>query len=76
VLVLRFMFGERRYQKCNNGAYAFNTASIALHEKLGFVQEGRRRRTALFGGEYHDEILFGLTVEEFTERHPLIEVGE
>jgi RimJ/RimL family protein N-acetyltransferase len=55
-------------------ASVFNTASIALHSKLGFTREGRRRRTALFGGEYHDEILFGLTVEELTERHPLIEV--
>lgn len=75
VLLLRYMFWERRYQKCNVGVYAYNTASLGLHAKLGFVEEGRRRRAEFLAGRYHDEVLLGLTVEEFTAVHPLPEVG-
>lgn len=64
-LVLRYYFRERRYQKCNSGAFAFNDASIQLHESLGFQHEGRIRRATYTDGEFHDLILFGLTQEEF-----------
>jgi RimJ/RimL family protein N-acetyltransferase len=42
-----------------------NEASIRLHRALGFLEEGRRRRNLFFDGQYHDDILFGLTREEF-----------
>ena len=48
--------------------YDFNEASIKLHEKLGFVHEGRRRRMGFTDGRYYDWILLGMTVEEFWER--------
>ena len=68
-ILLRFMFTERRYQKANATVYAFNQRSKRLHEKLGFVLEGRLRRVHYAGGEYHDVFLFGMTREEFTERY-------
>lgn len=64
-ILFRYAFWERRYQKCNSACIHTNEASIALHEKLGFVHEGRRRRQVFFNGRYHDDILFGLTREEF-----------
>jgi RimJ/RimL family protein N-acetyltransferase len=70
LLVLRYYFLERRYQKCNVGVFDFNDASIRLHERLGFELEGRRRRHTYTGGAYHDLLLFGMTIEEFRERHP------
>ena len=70
LLVLRTMFHERRYQKCNIGVYAFNTRALALYHRLGFQEEGRLRRNYFTNGEYHDEILLGLTREEFDVRHP------
>ncbi len=45
--------------------YAFNEPSIKLHEKLGFTLEGRVRRAHFSGGSYHDELLYGMTAEEF-----------
>jgi RimJ/RimL family protein N-acetyltransferase len=65
-LVLRYYFCERRYQKANVSVYAFNEASIALHRRLGFQEEGRLRRTIFSNGRYWDELLFGITVEELT----------
>ena len=64
-ILLRYAFWERRYQKCNSACVHTNEASIRLHRKLGFVEEGRRRRHVFFDGEFHDDILFGLTREEF-----------
>ncbi|MFO7711988.1 MAG: GNAT family protein [Dehalococcoidia bacterium] len=64
-ILLKYGFRERRYQKCNSACAHTNDASIALHKKVGFVEEGRRRRQFFFGGEYHDEVLFGITREEF-----------
>lgn len=64
-ILLKYGFWERRYQKCNSACAHTNDASIALHKKVGFVEEGRRRRQFFFGGEYHDEVLFGITREEF-----------
>lgn len=64
-LVLRHYFGELRYQKANVWVYAFNDASIALHERLGFRLEGRMRRSVFTAGAFHDVLLFGLTDDEF-----------
>lgn len=69
-LVLRYYFLERRYQKCDVGVFSFNESSAKLHERLGFQLEGRRRRATYTGGAFHDEILFGMTIEEFSERYP------
>ena len=64
-VMLRFAFHEQRFQKCNSACVDGNQASIALHKKLGFVEEGRRRRQFFLNGRYVDDILFGLTREEF-----------
>lgn len=70
LLVLRFMFDERRFQKCEARVYDYNSASISLHRKLGFVEEGRLRRHLFQAGEYHDELVFGMTAEEFCQLYP------
>ncbi|WP_168121492.1 GNAT family protein [Paenibacillus sp. HB172176] len=67
--VLRFYFDELNYQKVTPHVYSFNPASIKLHEKMGFVQEGRLRSMIYSGGEYFDEIYYGMTKSEFKERY-------
>ncbi len=36
-----------------------------FHEKLGFQRDGRLRRMIFTDGQFHDEILLGLTDTEF-----------
>ncbi len=67
-ILLRYGFRERRFQKCNSACVDTNAASIALHKKLGFTEEGRVRRRWFYNGRYHDDVLFGMTVEEFEGR--------
>ena len=69
ILLLNFFFFERRYQKVTVTVYSFNESSIKLHEKLGFQQEGRLRRMIYTDGQYHDELIFGMTIEEFKALH-------
>ena len=69
LLVLRYYFEELRYQKVTTTLYSFNDATIALHERLGFQQEGRIRRSIFTRGAYYDELLVGMTVEEFSAQH-------
>ncbi len=68
-LLLRFYFAELGYQKVETGVYEFNEPSLRFHEAFGFEVEGRRRRAVFTQGEYHDVVLFGMTVEEFESRH-------
>ena len=66
-LVLRYFFRDLRYQKVTVRVYSFNEASIRLHEALGFQLEGRIRRTVFTAGQHHDELVYGLTAEEFDD---------
>ncbi|HEX6817039.1 MAG TPA: GNAT family N-acetyltransferase [Ktedonobacterales bacterium] len=68
-LLLDYFFRELRYQKATVRIYSFNEPSLALHMRLGFVQEGRLRRMIFTGGQFHDEILLGMTAEEFDAKN-------
>ncbi|WP_112267011.1 GNAT family N-acetyltransferase [Lentzea terrae] len=69
-LLLNYMFGERRFHKCEASVWAFNEPSLAFHRKLGFTEEGRLRDHEFFAGRHHDVVLFGMTAPEFAARHP------
>lgn len=68
-LLLRYYFQERRYQKVTVSVYSFNEASMRLHERLGFQLEGQLRRMVYTDGNYHDLLMYGMTVEEFRAKH-------
>lgn len=69
-ILLRYGFLELRCQKANSETIDTNNVSVHLHEVLGFKVEGRRRRNVYTGGTYHDEVLFGMTREEFDDVEP------
>ncbi len=68
ILVLRYYFRELGYQKVTVHVYDFNEPSIRLHERLGFQREGQVRHMIYTGGTYHDDLLYGMTAEEFAAR--------
>lgn len=69
ILVGRYYFEELRYQKLNIHVYGFNASSIQLHERLGFTLEGRIRRMIYTNGQFWDELVYGMTAEEFHARY-------
>jgi RimJ/RimL family protein N-acetyltransferase len=64
-LILKYGYYELRNHKCSSECLAMNEASIKLHQKLGFREEGRRREAVYMDGAYHDIVLFGMLVDEF-----------
>jgi RimJ/RimL family protein N-acetyltransferase len=66
-ILLRYAFYELRYQKCNSECIHINEAGIKIHKKFGFIDEGRERRSVYTNAQYYDQVLLGLTREEFDE---------
>jgi RimJ/RimL family protein N-acetyltransferase len=73
LLLLRFMFAERRYHKCEARIFAHNEASLELHRRLGFTEEGRLRDHVFFAGRHHDLVIMGMLAHEFALLHPVNE---
>ena len=69
-VLLRYFFEELGYQKCNAVVFAFNQPSQRMHESLGFQREGLLRRNVYTNGAHHDVAWYGITREEFREKHP------
>lgn len=69
-MALDLAFGEIGLQKINAGVLDHNGASLALHQRLGFAPEGRRRRHALHNGTWRDLVLWGMTREEWLAAKP------
>ena len=64
-IILRYAFDERRLHKYYGSVIEGNTASATMLKKLGCVQEGIRREQIYMDGQFWNEILFGLTADEF-----------
>lgn len=64
-IVLRYCFFELRLQKYNSGCIETNEAMVRHFARIGAVQEGRRRRAVFTNGRFYDELLYGLTNDEF-----------
>ncbi len=64
-IVLRYCFHELRLQKYNSSTIETNEGTIRHFARIGAQPEGRRRRNVFTGGRYYDDLLYGLTREEF-----------
>ena len=70
-ILLRHFFNERRYHKVIAHVFGHNDSSIQLHERFGMQLEGRLREMIYTKGRYYDELIFGMTAEEFLDRYPM-----
>jgi RimJ/RimL family protein N-acetyltransferase len=64
-IILRYAFHEMRLQKYNIRCLETNAAVIRHATLLGCREEGRIRRNVFTAGRFYDELLFGLTREEW-----------
>jgi RimJ/RimL family protein N-acetyltransferase len=68
-LLLDYAFTVLGYHKINLDLFEYNARALAMYEKLGFVLEGRRRENHWSRGRFWDDILMGVTAEEWWSRH-------
>ncbi|MCY4180476.1 MAG: GNAT family protein [Litoreibacter sp.] len=59
-LVAKHAFGPMGLHRISLRVLDFNARAIAAYRKVGFVEEGRERESALIDGAWHDDILMGL----------------
>lgn len=64
-ILLKYAFMERRLNKYCGSILEENIGSIEMHKKLGCEQEGVCRQNIYTDGRYCDEILYGLTREDY-----------
>ena len=67
VAALRHAFSTLKLHKVCGEALDFNGASIKLHLKLGFKQEGLLREHYIQNDRYHDVIRFGILEHEWLQ---------
>ena len=70
-LLLDYTFAVLGYHKINLDLFEYNARAQAMYEKLGFVVEGRRRENHWTRGRFWDDILMGITAEEWWAKHGL-----
>jgi RimJ/RimL family protein N-acetyltransferase len=68
--LLAFMFEQRGYRECEVSVHGRNFASLALHARLGFHEEGRPRDTELLRGQIRYPVLMAITAVHFAAHHP------
>lgn len=64
-LLLDYAFLERGFHRLGAHVLAENKASIALHKKCGFSQDGVFRKSTFKNGKWQDQILFSILEEEY-----------
>jgi UDP-4-amino-4,6-dideoxy-N-acetyl-beta-L-altrosamine N-acetyltransferase len=65
---LDLAFSALDVHKVSGQVLAFNTKSLALHQRLGFAQEGLLRAHHRVGEQWHDLICFGILKTEWAAR--------
>ena len=63
----RFGFDEMNLQRIGLSVYETNPRGIRAYEKIGFEEEGRRRRSHFIGGRHIEVIAMGLLAEDLLE---------
>ncbi len=64
-LLLRFAFQELNLHRVNLGTFEYNPRAIRAYEKIGFVHEGRVRRSMRRDGKRWDNVYMGILREEW-----------
>jgi len=64
-IILDYAFNQRRLNKYYGSTIQDNIASQTMLQKLGCKKEGVRKEMIYANGKYYDEILFGLTKNEY-----------
>jgi RimJ/RimL family protein N-acetyltransferase len=64
LLLVRHLFDDLGYHRLELEIYAFNERAIAHAERIGFVQEGIRRRAYRRDDAWVDGVMFGLLPED------------
>ena len=66
---MRYAFEEMHLERLDGSIIEYNTASLSFYcsEKLGWKEEGRRRNYYFRKGRYWDQIVVGVTKQDYDQ---------
>lgn len=67
-LLLDYAFSERAFHRIGAHVLEENAASIALHKKCGFSQDGIFRKATFKNGKWQNQIIFSILDDEYFEK--------
>ena len=69
ITILHHAFLDLDLRRVSAKVVEFNTAGIRSLEKVGFIHEGRERKSCYAGGRRWDRLLYGILREEYMARY-------
>lgn len=64
-LLVKYNFFTLNMERVELETFAFNIRAIKSYKKVGFIEEGCRRKAHFINGQYHDVIIMGLLRSEW-----------
>ena len=64
-LLVKYGFEQLNLHRICSAVYSFNERSQRMHKRMGFIEEGRRRKAIFKNGQYWDVVEFGMLSEEW-----------
>lgn len=65
LMAIKYGFEQMNLHRINSSVFSFNERSYRMHKKVGFQEEGRRRKATFKNGQYWDIIEFGYLRDEW-----------
>ena len=59
-MLLEYGFNTLNMNRIELSVYEFNIRAYKLYQKVGFIEEGRKRQARYHNGRYHDEIIMAI----------------
>jgi RimJ/RimL family protein N-acetyltransferase len=66
-LLVKYAFNTLNLERVELDTYAFNHRAIKSYKKVGFIEEGCRRKAHFINGQYHDVNMMGILRSEWKE---------
>ena len=64
-MLLEYGFNTLNVNRIELSVYEFNSRAFKTYQKLGFVEEGRKRQARYHNGKYQDEIIMAILREDW-----------
>lgn len=67
-LAIDYMFGQRNIHRIEALVLDTNQASLRMHEKLGYKEEGIKRQSVYKDGAWHDQHILSLLRDDYAKQ--------
>jgi len=67
-LLIEYGFNVLNLNRIELSVYEFNSRAFNTYQKVGFVEEGRKRQARYHNGKYQDEIIMAILREEWEKK--------